>query len=66
MCPVGGGNPAFSWYVICRAYLRYFERETVCEGISTQNIVPVVYQNRKRGEGKAIYLVDNLSSAEVE
>lgn len=55
MCPVGGGNPAFSGYVICSTYLRCFESETVCKGISTQNIVPV-YQNRGRREGKARYL----------
>lgn len=57
MYPFGGGNPAFSGYVICRAYLRCLERETLCKGISTQNIVPVVYQDRGRGEGKAICLV---------
>lgn len=47
----------FAGYVICSAYLRCFERETVCKGISTQNIVPVVYQDRGRGKGKAIYSV---------
>lgn len=32
----------------------------MCKGISTQNFVPVVYQDRRRGEGKAIYPMDKL------
>lgn len=49
-------KPCISGYVICSAYLRCFKRKTMCKGVSTQNIVPVVYQNRGRGEGKAMYL----------
>lgn len=52
--PVGSGTATFSDYVKCRAYSG---AGTMCKGISTPDFVPVVYQDRGRGEGRAIYAV---------
>lgn len=66
MYPVGGGNPAFSGYVIRSAYLRCFEREKCVKEFLHKTLCLLFAGTEGEEREKQYIRWLNLPCAEVE